>query len=244
MTRRDHPSWLTHTPFAHRGLHSAGVPENSLAAAKAAIARGFGIECDIQRSADNRAIVFHDWELERLTGENGKVCDLTSEKFGSLRLAGSSETPVTLERFLDDVAGRAPLLIEIKSKPDYEIDPICSDVSFQLARRSGSFAVMSFDPRVPQWFALHAPNLPRGLVGTDSILEGFEGMWRDPDCLEKAAPDFLAIDLRDVDHPAATAWRGQGKPVLTWTVRSAEDRGKALNFADAIIAEEPGIYEL
>merc|ERR1712039_32123 len=99
---------------------------------------------------------------------------------------------------------------------------------------------MSFDPRVPMWFAAEAPAITRGLVGTDSYENGFEGVWRSPEALAKAAPDFLAIDVRDLARPEAAAWRASGSPLLTWTVRSPETRAVGLAHADALIAEGDG----
>ena len=241
MTARPAPAWLTQWEFAHRGLHGPGVPENSLAAAEGAVARGMGIECDIQRSRDDHPMVFHDWELERLTGEAGATGDMSAEALEKLRLLGTDQHPVKLARFLEVVAGRAPLLIEIKSLPGYEVEWTCASVAWLLDSYEGAAAVMSFDPRVPEWFAAEAPGVCRGLVGTDSYENGFEGVWRDPQALAAAQPDFLAIDVRDLTRPEAAAWRAGGQPLLTWTVRSSEARAIGLAHADALIAEGEGL---
>lgn len=234
---RPAPDWLTRTTYAHRGLHSAGVPENSLAAAEAAMARGLGIECDIQRSRDGVAIVFHDWELERLTGTQGDLSALEAGAIEAVNLLGTSQKPVRLERFLEAIDGRVPLLIEIKSRPDYDIIPSCLQVARNLENYSGHVAVMSFDPRVPEWFAQSAPEITRGLVGTDSLPNGFEHVWREPTILEQAGPEFLAIDRRDLGQSEAKAWRSSGKPLLSWTIRTRSDWDEAIALADALIAE-------
>jgi len=245
MTARGAPAWLTAWEYAHRGLHGLGanglVPENSLAAAEGAIARGMGIECDIQRSRDDHPMVFHDWDLERLTGEAGATGDMSAEALEKLRLLGTEQHPVKLARFLEVVAGRAPLLIEIKSLPGYEVEWTCASVAWLLDSYEGAAAVMSFDPRVPEWFAAEAPGVCRGLVGTNSYENGFEGVWRDPQALAAAQPDFLAIDVRDVTRPEAAAWRAGRQPLLTWTVRSSETRAIGLAHADALIAEGEGL---
>lgn len=241
MTARSAPGWLTQWEFAHRGLHGAGVPENSLAAAEGAMARGMGIECDIQRSADDHPMVFHDWELSRLTGATGLVAALPADALEALNLLGTDQSPVRLARFLESVAGRVPLLIEIKSMPGYDVEWTCSSVAWLLDAYQGDVAVMSFDPKVPEWFAVEAPTVLRGLVGTDSYENGFEGVWRRPDALEAASPDFLAVDVRDLTRPEAAAWRAGGKPLLTWTVRSPETRAIGLAHADALIAEGEGL---
>lgn len=241
MTARAAPGWLTAWEFAHRGLHGSGVPENSLAAAEGAIARGVGIECDIQRSRDDHPIVFHDWDLARLTGETGVAQELTADALEALHLLGTDQRPVRLATFLEVVAGRVPLLIEIKSLPGYDVEWTCASVAWLLDAYKGDVAVMSFDPYVPIWFAAEAPDVTRGLVGTDSFENGFEGVWRDPEAIAAAQPDFLAIDVRDLAHPEAAAWRAASRPLLTWTVRSPETRATGLALADALIAEGDGL---
>jgi glycerophosphoryl diester phosphodiesterase len=241
MTARPVPDWLTQWEFAHRGLHGAGVPENSLAAAEGAIARGMGIECDIQRSRDDHPVVFHDWDLARLTGEAGDTESRTAGELEALRLLGTDQHPVRLATFLEKVAGRVPVLIEIKSRPGYDVEWTCASVAWLLDSYSGAVAVMSFDPNVPIWFSENAPSTVRGLVGTDTLKNGFEGVWRNPEVLTAASPDFLAIDVRDLGWPEAATWRAGGRPLLTWTVRSPETRATGLAHADALIAEGEGL---
>ena len=241
MTARRAPEWLTRWEYAHRGLHKPGVPENSLAAAEAAIAAGLGIECDIQRSLDDHPMVFHDGDLARMTGRDERTEALDADNLETLSLLGSDQTPVRLARFLHCVAGRVPLLIEVKSQPGSNVEGTCIYVVRLLADYGGPAAVMSFDPRVSAWLAKEAPDVTRGLVGTDSYKNGFEGLWRDPAVLAEARPDFLAIDLRDLARPEAAAWRAGGRPLLTWTVRSPAMRALALGQSDALIAEGEGL---
>ncbi len=237
MATRPAPRWLTATTYAHRGLHGPGVPENSLAAAQRAIARGLGIECDIQRSRDGAAMVFHDWELGRLTGGGGMVAEYLADELEMLRLLGTNQHPVRLEQFMDAVDAQVPLLIEIKSQPGYDVLPTCVEVARVLNGREGHFAIMSFDPRVPQWFTDHVPAVCRGLVGTDSLPNGFENVWRNLNSVEQAQPDFLAIDCRDLDQSSARRWREGGRPLLSWTIRTPLQRDIARPLTDALIAE-------
>lgn len=241
MTVRAAPGWLTEWEYAHRGLHGPGVPENSLAAAEGAIARGLGIECDIQMSADGVPMVFHDWELSRLTGETGPVVSRSADELEALRLLGTDQHPVRLARFLDAVAGRAALLIEIKSLPLFDIAAACRAVNEVLADYAGDYAVMSFDPRMGAWFAKHRPAVLRGLVATDTFDGGFLSKWREPSSLDHALPDFLAIDVRDLPNAISDLWRAAGRPLLTWTIRSPETRAVGLAHADALIAEGDGL---
>ena len=102
-------NWLTARPIAHRGWHGDGRIENSLSAARAAIAAGFAIECDIQRSADGEAVVFHDDTLERLTSAPGRIADYSTTRLAALRLGGAADPIPTLTQLLKLIAGRVPL---------------------------------------------------------------------------------------------------------------------------------------
>lgn len=236
-------AWLGQWVFAHRGLHGPGVPENSPTAFAQAIARGLGIECDIQRSRDGQAMVFHDATLDRLTAETGPVAARSAAELGQIALAGSSETIPTLRQLLDQVAGRVPLLIEIKSPRDdhRRISALSLAVRRVLEGYLGPHAIMSFDPRVVRWFADHSPLTLRGLVVTEEDDKALPGMVRRRLALWHARPQFLAYDIRDLPSRFAAAQRARGLPVITWTVRSAEHRERAAAHADAPIAEGVGI---
>ena len=234
-------SWLASTGYAHRGLHGAGVPENSPSAFARAIDRGLGIECDIQRSNDGVPIVFHDWELDRLTAEKGPLARRSSGQLAAIRLLGSEDTIPLLRDLLEQVDGRVPLLIEIKSGRETRINALCLAVRRTLEGYLGPHAVMSFDPRVSRWFADHSPLTVRGLVITEEDDKALPGRLRRHRWLWWAKPDFLAYDIRDLPSRFAAAQRKRGIPVLTWTVRSAEHRERADECADAPIAEGAGI---
>ena len=234
-------AWLDGVDYAHRGLHGGGVPENSLAAFDGAMARGMGIECDVQRSSDGVAMVFHDWELDRLTAETGRVKDLSAEALGRIKLSGSSEGIPTLRQMLDRVAGQVPVLIEVKTRAERPVAALCLAVRRVLEGYRGPHAVMGFDPRVARWFAVHSPLTVRGLVVTEENDKALAGRIRRHLALWHAKPDFLAYDIRDLPSRFAAGQRARGLPVLTWTVRTAEHRERAADHADAAIAEGPGV---
>ena len=234
-------AWIGSHAFAHRGLHGPGVPENSPAAFAAAIERGMGIECDVQRSSDGQAMVFHDWELDRLTNEAGLVASLPAAQLGRVQLTGGSDTIPTLRQVLDQIAGRVPLLIEVKSRKDIRIPVLCLAVLRVLEGYRGEHAVMSFDPRVPKWFKIHAPQTVRGLVVTEENDQTLIGRMRRRMALWLASPDFLAYDIRDLPSRFAAAQRKRGLPIASWTIRSAELRERAALHADAPIAEGAGV---
>lgn len=235
--------WLGAGAYAHRGLHGPGVPENSPAAFAGAIARGMGIECDVQRSLDGQAMVFHDAELDRLTAQSGPLAQRSAAELGVIVLAGGTDTIPSLRQLLDQVAGQVPLLIEIKSPRESRnrVGATCLAVRRVLEGYLGHHAIMSFDPRVVRWFADHSPLTVRGLVVTEQDDTALPGRIRRRLSLWHARPDFLAYDIRDLPSRFAAAQRARGLPLLTWTVRSAELRQRAAAHADAPIAEGAGV---
>ena len=236
-------SWLRGATFAHRGLHSAGVPENSPSAFAAAAARGLGIECDVQRSSDGLAVVFHDAALDRLTGEVGSVAARTAAELGQIVLAGSSDTIPTLRQLLDQLGGAVPALIEIKTDRarEHRTSALCLAVRRELEGYAGHYAVMSFDPRIVRWFADHSPLTARGLVITEENDRSLPGMLKRRLSLWHARPDFLAYDIRDLPSRFAAAQRARGLPLVSWTVCSQELAQRAARYADAPIAEGGGV---
>lgn len=233
--------WLHGVAYAHRGLHGPDAVENSATAFGAALAAGLGIECDVQQTADGEAAVFHDWTLERLTGETGAVLSRTAAELSRIGLKGSDDTIWPLPRLLAEVAGRVPLLIELKSRREVPHAPLCHAVLRALEGYAGRVAVMSFDPRIVRWFAARAPHRVRGLVVTEEGARGLRGSLERHLGLWRAKPDFLAYDVRDLPSRFAAAQRARGIPVLTWTVRTPALRENALLHADGWIAEAQGV---
>ncbi|GAY23543.1 MULTISPECIES: glycerophosphodiester phosphodiesterase family protein [Sphingobium] len=234
--RPDAFPFLIARPFAHRGLHGGRISENGMAAFAAAIAGGFGIECDVRLSRDNVAIVFHDAVLRRMTGENGAVQDHDAGAIDRLMLPDGGGVP-RLRALLDLCGTDVPLLIEIKVDGRH-VGPICVAVADDLARRPKTpAAVMSFNPVAMRWFRRHRPMVARGLVITEQGKRG----WRDRIgralALWAAKPDFIACDIRDLPSSLSVDARRRGLPVLTWTVRGEEQRARAALHADQIIFE-------
>jgi glycerophosphoryl diester phosphodiesterase len=235
--------WMAQWAYAHRGLHGMGLPENSPAAFAAAIAQGMGIECDVQRSADGQAMVFHDEELDRLTGEGGPVALRSAAELGRIVLSGGSDPIPTLQAVLGQIAGQVPLLIEIKSsqETDRRVGGICLAVRRVLEGYIGPHAIMSFDPRVVRWFAERSPLTVRGLVVTEKSAVPLLDMVRRRLAMWHARPDFLAYDIRNLPNRFVAAQRRRGLPVLTWTVDNEDLAERAAIHADAPIAEGAGI---
>ena len=235
-------AWLRETVYAHRGLHgSEAAPENSPAAFAGAIARGMGIECDVQRTSDGQAMVFHDFELDRLTGESGDVIDRSAAQLGQIALSGTDDNIPTLQRLLEQIDGRVPLLIEVKSHKGLRVAPLCLAVRRVLEGYRGPVAVMSFDPRVSRWFAIHSRHVVHGLVVSERDKSRFLRSLRTRMTMWAARPEFLAWDVRDLPSRLAAKQRKRGLPLLTWTVRDSRLRDRAEKYADAPIAEGEGV---
>ena len=239
--RRSRLAALIGKPLAHRGLHRPGVLENSRAAFEAAIAAGHGIELDVQASRDGQAMVIHDYALDRLTEGVGPVCGLVAAELEKIRLRSGNETIPTLAAVLALIAGRAPLLIEVKS-PGRRVDALSGAVRDALRGYEGPVAVMSFNPQVGRWFARHAPDVLRGLVVTEAGRKWRGGLTRRL-ALWRSRAEFLAYDIRDLPSTFAARARTKGLPVLTWTCRSDEDRARAAVHADQIIYEEASLID-
>lgn len=233
--------WLTAQAYAHRGLHDGNLPENSLGAFRAAIEAGLGIECDVRRSADGRAIVFHDEELERLTGRAGRLSQHSVGELTDMAIGMSGERVPTLRDALDLVDGRAPLLIELKTSRERPVTPLCRAVRRDLEGYCGPAAVMSFDPRVGHWFAGHAAHVARGLVVTEEDARTLAGALRRRLSVRRARPHFLAYDIRDLPSAFAASQAKRGLALLSWTVRSSAQLETAQAAGATPILEAAGV---
>lgn len=240
------PDWLTRRPIAHRGLHdaAAGIVENSAAAVAAAIARGFAIEVDVQRSADGEAMVFHDFTLERLTSASGPLAARHSEELAALPFRSGTGGMMRLADLFSQVRGQVPLLVEIKS--DFSGDTRLAGRAATLAAAyDGPVALMSFDPRMVSAVRRTAPAIVRGIVaefrydaGEWAGLSAFQrlnlgGLLHWP----ASRFQFLAYRVADLGRPPPRLARALGLPVLAWTVRTPEDRRRAGARADQMIFE-------
>jgi len=234
--------WLTARPIAHRGLHdhAAGVIENTASAFRAAIAAGYAIECDIQISADGEAMVFHDDGLERLTETSGPVSAVAAAELKRVAFRSTADRMLSLGELCELVAGRSTLVIEIKSRFDGDVRLAARAVSV-LAGYRGLAAVMSFDPEPVAAVRRAAPKLPRGVVAMrrapDDPAAGTSALAYARHLLA-AWPQFLAYRVADLATPPPLLARHVLRlPLLTWTVRTADERARTARHADQIIFE-------
>lgn len=247
-TGRPSLDWLTARPIAHRGLHNAalGVIENSLSAADAAISGRFGIECDVQLSADGEAMVFHDFNLDRLTDTVGPVVARTAAELGAIGLNGSDDTIPTLAALVDLLAGRMPLVIEIKSRFDGDLALTRRTVEIVKQHGGQPIALKSFDPGIIASLRALAPTIPRGIIAMsdysypdyDGLDAGAKHALANLLHFNESRPDFLSWKVADLPSAAPFLCRSAlAMPVMTWTVRTQEDREKASLHADQMVFE-------
>jgi glycerophosphoryl diester phosphodiesterase len=241
------PDWLTARPVAHRGLHdrARGIIENMPGAAAAAVAANFAIECDIQLTADGEAMVHHDGLLGRLTEGSDALLGKTSAELKQVVFKDTPEQMMSLGDLCALVAGRVPLVIEVKSRFDGD-RKLVARMAEVLASYDGPAAGMSFDP--DQVAALHEllPSRPRGIVAERDYSEANwpeatpaqrRGMLQLRHAL-RTRPHFVAWGVDDL--PSLAPWIARnvfGCPLLTWTVRTPEQRAIAARHADQMIFE-------
>lgn len=214
--------------YAHRGYHDGNVtvPENSLSAFQAAIDAGYGIELDVQLSSDKVPMVFHDADLDRICGTEGKIWDYTCEELQQMKLFGTEETIPTLAEVLELIDGQVPILVE------YKMDKVDTDVcamSHELLKDyDGPYAVQSFHPFALFWYRQNAKDVPRGILAKNFLREDKENGTKSTivDFLTTnlmlnviGYPDFIAYDYQDAGYYALNLCRLMGAKTSTWTLK-------------------------
>lgn len=245
------PGWLTARPIAHRGFHrrAEGVIENTPTAARDAIARGYAIECDVQLTKDGEAVVFHDFTLDRLTTATGPVADRAAADLAQVAYKACADRILPLSAFLALIAGRTPLICEIKSRFDGDLR-LAERTAQVVATYDGPVALKSFDPDIVAHLARDGARLgvadrPRGIVAEAHYDHGdyaalsperrraMAGLlhWRDTE------PDFVSYHVDDVPDAASFFPRLLGAPLMTWTVRTPAQVEIARRWADQMVFE-------
>lgn len=233
-------------PIAHRGLHdrALGIVENTRTAFRRAVEDGFGIECDLQLSRDLVPVVFHDATLDRLTRRKGAVSALDAAELTTTPLVGTADTPLTFADLLTLVAGRAPLIVELKHQQKGNL--ALAGAAVEAAKGyGGPLAFKSFEPRLVSGVR------KAGFIGPVGIIVDAGAARTDKQGLPLArrmalrelvhAPatefDFVSCEHHALELPAIALLRRVGKKVMTWTIRSHADAANALQFADQIVFE-------
>jgi len=236
-------------PLAHRALHDVadGRPENSRAALRAAIAAGYGIEIDVQLSADDVAMVFHDYHLERLTDAKGAVRLFTADGLRAISLRGGNEGIPDLAEVLALVAGQVPLLIELKDQDGAmgtRVGPLERATAQALADYSGDVAVMSFNPHSVAMMQDLCPDIPRGLTTSAYRPEEWPlpvttcDALRDIPDYDRVGACFISHEVDDLDRARVAQLKQLGAVICCWTVTHAVQEAQARRVADNITFEQ------
>lgn len=227
-------AWLTEHPIAHRGYHDLNrtVWENTLAAFERAVEAGFAIECDLHLAADGVPVVFHDDMLERLCSLPGRTRDKLSTELALLTVGGTRERIPTFKQLLALVAGRVPIVVELKGC-EGDDDDFAGAVLEDLDGYEGPVALMSFD----HWLlrdlrALECP-YPLGLTAEGQRNEDLQ---RHEDAM-RLGLDFVSYCAFHLPNRFIDGVRESGKPVITWTVRDEAALAHSMRHADQITFE-------
>ncbi|WP_380058637.1 glycerophosphodiester phosphodiesterase family protein [Falsihalocynthiibacter sp. SS001] len=244
------PKSFLDRPIAHRGLHDIknDRPENSRAAFEAAIERGYGIELDLQLSKDGHAMVFHDYDMARLTGAHGAIQMRTAEELCATQLLyGMDETIPRFGDILALVDGHVPLLVELKDQDGAmgkNIGALERSVAECAKSYRGPIAFMSFNPHSVEALATLLPNHPRGL--TTCVMDKIEAPHTPPlerqrltdiSHFEQSQSSFISHDHNSLDLPRVQELKSQGVPILCWTIKSPQAEEKARKVADNVTFE-------
>ena len=217
--------------FAHRGFFNlTDAPENSLKSFQYAIDNGYGIELDVQLSSDGVPMVFHDANLERVCGVEGKIWDYTCQELQQMKLFDSEETIPTMAQALELVDGQVPLLVEYKL--DKVDTAVCAKTQALLDTYEGDYVIQCFHPLALLWYEAKAPHVARGYLSKDFVAEkNAEG--KDASILDfllshmllnfVMKPDFISYQFSDADHPALQWAQLIGAKTACWTLKSQEN---------------------
>ena len=229
--RKNHPGLkpLQGWSYAHRGLHGDGCPENSMAAFEAALNGGYGIELDIHLLSDGNIAVIHDSSLKRTTSREGTIEELTTAQLKEYTLEGTSETIPEFSQVLELFAGKAPLIVELKTANNNHA-ALCEAACKLLDHYQGPFCVESFDPRCVLWLKKHRPEFIRGQLVEDFTRIESTVPWILRFCLTHQLfnfvlrPDFVAHKFSErkllSNLLVRKLWGIQG---VTWTLRSMQE---------------------
>lgn len=221
--------------FAHRGLHGDGIPENSLKAFRHAVAEGYGAELDVHLLKDGNLAVIHDSSLKRTTGVKGLVEHLTTDDLQKYYLEGTFETIPEFSQVLEIFEGKAPIIVELKSKGD-NVDALCRAACRYLDRYPSFYCIESFDPCCVRWFRKHRPNVVRGQLAENFFKSKSSKL---PAFLKFVMtnhlgnfltyPDFIAYRFSHrntlMTRLCRKLWKLQG---VSWTITNQQDYDKAV----------------
>jgi len=248
-------TWLTTKLIAHRGIHDkkSNIPENSLQAFALAIEKGYPIELDISLTKDSKLVIIHDKKLKRLFGLNTYLSDATYEELSKLKIQNSNETVPLFSEVLTFVAGRVPLLIEIKNEG--KVGLMESMVYEDLKEYQGKYAIQSFNPYTVKWFRINAPNVFRGQLAGSNIVSDYEVEYQGTSQLHwyksillknlllnfESKPNFIAYEVKYTSNDYAKNLRKLGVPIIGWSIQDQAEYDKVKAAYDNFIVDETNL---
>ena len=236
MSNSTRSNWFCKYKIAHRGLHNDTMPENSLPAFDNACNHDFAIELDVRLSKDGEVVIFHDYNLKRICGEDVNLNTLTLDELKNYQLCGTKHTIPTLKEALKLINGRSPIVIELK--PQKRKDHLEEKVYEILKKYPHDIAIKSFNPISVLWFKKHAPEILRGMLAGSleeiQLPKLYKYIINRLKFFNLIKPDFISYDFNDLPNKYVSS---KNVPVLTWTIRSKEQEKQAFEFANNVIFE-------
>ena len=233
------PSWLRDVPLAHRGLHGAGIVENSRSSFEAAVDAGYGVELDVHLSADGVPVVFHDDTLERLAGMSGRVSALTADELAQVDLSGTGEGIPTLAEVLG-ILRDTPTMVELKTAT-LRVGGMERAVAGLLEDHPGPVCIAGFNPLSLRWFRRNARDVARVMTAMRPEGSGIQARvlrrMAELKDVPSIRPVAISYHLDSLPHPAVARWREDGGTVVTWTVADEAGLERARELADNVIFE-------
>lgn len=244
--------WLVEKVIAHRGIHDNGKnnPENTLTAFQKAVEGGFALELDVRLTKDQKVVVIHDGKLKRLLGLDLNVHEVPYSTLTKRTILGSDQVVPLFAQVLELVQGRVPLLIEIKSHGG--VGPLEKRLYGLLKNYQGPYAVQSFNPLSVKWFRDHAPEVVRGQLSGNFLVDEYEKDFQGSEEVPAyqrfllrnllmnflSKPHFIAYELQGTEHARLLHLQKLGVPLLGWTLRTRQEYEELKDLVDNFIADE------
>ena len=237
-------NWLVARPIAHRGLQHNKATENTEAAFAAAIEKDYAIECDLQLTADNEAVVFHDDTVDHLLDGSGPVKSFTTKQIKNMTFKSGTSRVQTFAELLEQIDGRSTLVIELKTLWDKNVT-LAKRALDVLQHYNGPHALMSYDPLLIKYVAVDNPSTTRGIVGERSASDTYKTLplshslkLRQMSHLAETKPHFISYYFRDLPYKPVALFRAKGNPVITFTIRNPQQAAYAHRYCDQVTFQD------
>lgn len=227
-------SWIVKSPIAHRGLFNEEIPENSIAAFINSINNNIAIELDVTMLSDGTLVVFHDSRLARMTGKDGFISNCTYDDIKDLKLLKSDEKIPTLKEALETIAGKVPVIIEIKNFS--KVGNLEKEVLKHIQNYSGECAIASFNPYTLEYFKDNAPAIKRGQIASffkNKEITGMRRFYLKRMVYNKkvSEPHFIIYSADDMPNKYTKKYFGV-IPVLTYTIKNEDGENTLKSYSD------------